>query len=189
VNTPSILRLLDFYGRASQLKSIDRAGWRRCGIERGDCESVADHSFGVALLALLIPPDQIAGGERFDRDHCVALALVHDLAESIVGDITPHDGIEAADKHAREHDAIRTLSQTLGDEQLLKLWEEFEAATTPEARLVRDLDVIEMAIQAKSYERRGLLTAEHAAAFVESASRRITTPSGRAMLESVVSAG
>jgi 5'-deoxynucleotidase len=181
VNIPSILR---FYARAAELKSLQRAGWLRCGIPSNACESVADHSFGVALLALLLPLDEIAGEHR--RDRCVALALVHDLAESIVGDITPHDGIEAADKHAREHDAIRTLSQTLGDEQLLKLFEEFEAASTPEARLVRDLDVIEMAIQAKAYERRGLLTPAQAAGFVESASRRVATTTGKQMLQSIV---
>jgi putative hydrolase of HD superfamily len=177
---------MDFYGRAAQLKSIDRAGWRRCGIERVACESVADHTFGVALLALLLPLDEIAGEHRLDRDRCVALALVHDLAESIVGDITPHDGVEAADKHAREHDAIRQLAAALGDEQILTLWEEFEAALTPEARLVRDLDVIEMAIQAKSYEQRGLLTPAQAAGFVESASRRIATTAGKQILQSVV---
>jgi putative hydrolase of HD superfamily len=179
VNTQSLLR---FYGRAGELKSLSRAGWLRCGVPRDACESVADHSFGVALLALMIPDPAV------DREHCVALALVHDLAESIVGDITPHDGVEAAVKHARERDAIGELARLLDDEELVTLWEEFEAGETPEARLARDLDVIEMALQAKSYERRGLLSSEHAVSFLDSASGRITTPTGRAMLERVVRA-
>jgi putative hydrolase of HD superfamily len=178
VNISSILR---FYARAAELKSLPRAGWLRCGIPTDAAESVADHSFGVALLALLLPA-LATPEEEVDRDRCVALALVHDIAESIVGDITPHDGVQAADKRAREQEAIRQLSETLGDEQIMQLWEEFEAGVTPEARLARDLDVIEMAIQAKSYERRGLLTAEQAAGFVDSASRRIGTPLGKEML-------
>ena len=64
-----------------------------------DKSSVADHTFGVALLALLFPRG--AAGD-VDRHHCVALAIVHDLAESIVGDVTPHDRIDPAEKHRRE---------------------------------------------------------------------------------------
>src|SRR5689334_14865724 len=100
--------LLRFLEHAMRLKSTARAGWKRCGVDR--CESVADHTFGVALLALLAPDPNDAKGSsdsgepprrragELNRDHCLALALVHDLAESIVGDITPHDGVDPADK-------------------------------------------------------------------------------------------
>jgi putative hydrolase of HD superfamily len=172
--------LLRFYARAAALKLVDRAGWARCGVS--PCESVADHTFGVALLALLLP--KIADSQ-LDRDRCIALALVHDLAESVVGDITPHDGVEAAEKHAREERAMRELADTLGDDQILQLWLEFEDAQTPEAQFVRDLDVVEMALQAKAYERAGALTADRADGFFESARSRVTTDVGRSILDSL----
>jgi putative hydrolase of HD superfamily len=173
--------LIRFFEIAAKLKTLDRAGWRRCGVD--PCESVAEHTFGVALLALLTPADGI------NREHCVALALVHDLAESIVGDLTPHDPIGPDEKHRRELDAMTKLSQTLGQRRVLELWEEFETAQTPEAMLVRDLDVIEMAAQARAYERDGKLAPDAAAGFVDSARRRVTTDAGRRLLDSVLRGG
>jgi phosphatidate cytidylyltransferase len=71
--------LLRFFEHAMRLKATKRAGWQRCGVR--ECESVADHTFGVALLALFLPKSL---GLNVDRDRCVALALVHDLAESLI---------------------------------------------------------------------------------------------------------
>src|SRR5437868_14974074 len=102
--------LVRFLEQVSKLKTTPRAGWQRCGVE--PCESVADHTFGVALLALLLPDAEHSGEPArpragLDREHCIALALVHDLAESIVGDITPHDGVDPAEKRRREEQAMR----------------------------------------------------------------------------------
>jgi putative hydrolase of HD superfamily len=166
--------------RAANLKQVKRAGWLRCGVDAAACESVADHTFGVALLALLLP--RVATPD-LDRDRCVRLALVHDLAESVVGDITPHDHIDPADKHRREGQAIRELCATLGgDDELLALWLEFEAGETAEAKVVRELDVIEMAMQARRYERTGMLTRDDAEQFIASARRRVQSETGRALL-------
>ena len=178
-----ISRVLDVLRRASNLKWTKRAGWLRCGVANADCESVADHTFGVALLALLLPS---AARLNVNRDHCIALAIVHDLAESIVGDITPHDGVDAADKRRREEAAIRELVTTLGDDTLLKLWLEFEAGETAEAKLVRELDVVEVAAQARAYERAGKLPAADAERFIASARSRVTSAAGTAALTAVV---
>jgi putative hydrolase of HD superfamily len=113
------------------LKRLRRAGWRRCGVAESSCESVAEHTFGVALLAMLLP--QTAGLE-LDRGRCVMLALVHDLAEASVGDITPHDGVDPVEKRRREEAAMRDLAQRLGDESILSLWLEFEAGREPRRR-------------------------------------------------------
>lgn len=179
MNEP-ISRMLAVLRQASNLKRTKRAGWLRCGVAEADCESVADHTFGVALLALLLPS---TAKLNVDRDHCVTLALVHDLAESIVGDITPHDGIDPADKRRREEAAIRELATTLGDDAILTLWFEFEAAETPEAKLVRELDVIEMAVQARAYERGGKLTAADATKFIASARSRVASAVGTRLLD------
>src|SRR4051812_18615242 len=104
--------LIDFLTTTARLKSLKRAGWQRCGV--ANCESVAEHTFGVALLALLTP------GEGIDRNRSLQLALVHDLAESIVGDLTPHDSVAPHDKQTRERHAMRQLSRMVGDERLIE---------------------------------------------------------------------
>src|SRR3954471_20366098 len=121
---------LRFFETAMRLKITKRAGWQRCGIT--DCESVADHTFGVAVLTLFLSKSLCL---NVNRERCVALALVHDLAESIAGDITPHDNISAEEKHRRESEAIQLLARELGDDELIELWSEFEAAETDEAKL------------------------------------------------------
>jgi putative hydrolase of HD superfamily len=174
--------LIRFFAQATRLKTLKRAGWGRCGVEA--CESVADHTFGVALLALCLLPK--SPGHGINRDRCVAIALAHDLAESIVGDITPHDAVEPEEKHRREEAAMRELAAILGDDEVLKVWQEFEQGQTEEAKCVRDLDVIEMAHQAKVYERSGKLTPADAARFIESAKARVQTPIGRKLLDAVL---
>jgi len=63
------------------------------------------------------------------------VALVHDLAEAIVGDITPDQGVSDEDKHARERAAMQQMEDALdghGTGVLLReLWEEYEAQETP----------------------------------------------------------
>ena len=58
-------------------------------------ESVAGHMYRMAVLGLL-------AGDALDKNRCVKMCLVHDLAESIVGDITPHDNVSKEEKHRRE---------------------------------------------------------------------------------------
>jgi putative hydrolase of HD superfamily len=124
-----------------RLKEVRRAGWGRIGI--ADAESVADHSYGVALLALVGCPPGL------DRDKLVAMALLHDLAESHVGDITPHDGVSRQEKHRRERAAIHHI--LAGAPALLAIWEEAEEGSSAEARYLKRLDRAEMAIQARRY--------------------------------------
>ena len=170
--------IVNFFTLAMKLKTLKRAGWQRCDVE--PCESVAEHTFGVALLALLVPSTDI------NRDRCVAMALVHDLAEAIVGDLTPHDPIGPEEKHLRERAAIEEMTTTLGDRRVIELWEEFESAQTEEAKLVRDLDVIEMAWQAVAYVREGKLQPAAADGFIQSARQRLTTAAGRELFSAVL---
>jgi putative hydrolase of HD superfamily len=139
-------QVIGFFDQAMRLKNLPRAGWERCGVR--PCESVAEHSFGVSVLALVL--SRAAG---VDRGKCLALAVAHDLAEAIVGDITPRDGVAPVEKHRREREAIESMAQMLGHDELAALWEEYEQGQTPEAMLVRDLDSIEMAWQAMQYRR------------------------------------
>ncbi|XP_042611884.1 5'-deoxynucleotidase HDDC2-like [Cyprinus carpio] len=82
------------------------------------------------------------------------LALVHDLAECIVGDIAPADNVSKAEKHRREKDAMVHITGLLDDglrKEIYSLWEEYETQSSPEAKLVKECQ-LEMIIQAHEYE-------------------------------------
>ena len=116
-----------------------------------EAESVADHSFRVALFALFTAR---ARDDGTDADKCVRMALVHDLAECVVGDITPNDGVSDEEKREREGEAMRALTAACGGvgDEVRALWEEYEAGETREAKLVKDADKLEMVMQASEYE-------------------------------------
>jgi putative hydrolase of HD superfamily len=91
---------------------------------------------------------------------------VHDLAEATVGDITPHCGVSDQDKHAQELAAMEQLTgvlvglpnsntTTTAAEEILSLWKEYEQGTSEEAKLVKDMDKLEMILQALEYEKDG----------------------------------
>ncbi len=139
-------RYLELFKKVGNLKSTDREGWKRFGIE--DVESVADHSFRAAFMALVL-------GDSFDLDgfKMVKLLLVHDLAESEIGDITPHDHITEEEKVNKEEEAIKKISGFDDIElDILELWKEFETGESQEAVIARDIDRLERILQAKEYE-------------------------------------
>ena len=144
--TDPVAGLLPVLEAAGTLKGLKRAGWVRVGLP--DPESVADHSYRVALLALLIAPRL-----GLDADRAVRLALLHDLPEARVGDLTPVDGVSRPDKRAQEAAALAEIAAGLPERPALEaLWHDYEEAASPEARLVRQLDKLEMALQALEYE-------------------------------------
>lgn len=131
---------------AIALKDLTRAGWVRAGVNNP--ESVAAHSWGVSWLILTLCPDNL------DRGRALEMAVVHDLPEVYAGDITPHDGIVAEVKTERERAAmVRLAAGHPRSEQLLSLWEEYEAGITPEALFVKACDKLDMALQAQWYEK------------------------------------
>lgn len=96
-----------------------------------------------------------------DRSKLVKIALVHDLAEAIVGDITPMDRIPKAEKARRELAAMETICSQLvprshapRGEEIMALFREYEDKATPEARYVKDVDKYELVLQTFEYERR-----------------------------------
>ena len=169
--------LLRFFHLAGRLKDTPRAGWALRGIMSP--ESVAEHSQRVALLALVLAP---RAEPPLDVSRCVSLSLVHDLAEALVGDITPYDGVAADEKRRREEEAMRHLAGLAGDAGLLALWREYDAAESPEARFVKELDKLETVLQAAEYEERGAGALDE---FWENAGARLTSPATRALLDTL----
>lgn len=78
------------------------------------------------------------------------------MAESIVGDLTPYCGVAKADKMQREMDAMREITAPLGarGSRLMELFLEYERHETPEALFVKELDRLDMVLQAHEYEKR-----------------------------------
>lgn len=88
------------------------------------------------------------------------MALVHDLAEAIVGDLTPNCGVSASEKSLCEQQAFDHIASILSfshpefSKESRKLWDEYEADESAEARLVKDIDKFELLLQLVEYEAR-----------------------------------
>jgi putative hydrolase of HD superfamily len=143
--------LVRAYVEWSQLKQLYRQGWLRRGIRPEQCESVAEHTFGVALLTLTLVDTHFP---ELDREVALRMALLHDLGEVYTGDLTPADGVPGGEKHRRERaSVVHVLGELENGQEYIALWEEYEQGDTPEARLVRQVDRLEMGLQAYLYER------------------------------------
>ncbi|CAH2005882.1 unnamed protein product [Acanthoscelides obtectus] len=106
----------------------------------------------------------LGNDSKLDRLKCLQLAVVHDLAESIVGDITPHDNIPVEKKHQMEDEAMKGISKLVGDEVgslIYTLYKEYEAKETPEAKFVKDLDQFDLLCTASYYENRDQTPGKH----------------------------
>ena len=144
--------LIDFITAAGKLKKLSRTGWVDYGVP--DSESVADHSFRVALISLLL-----ADLNGLDALKAVRMALIHDLAEAETGDLTPTQNYTDPEgfKHAEDAAMERLLEKLPGDIRgtYQAAWREFSGTLSDEARLVRDADKLEMVIQASEYQKEG----------------------------------
>jgi putative hydrolase of HD superfamily len=166
---PSGDPVLSSYYRVMRLKRLFRQGWLKRGIPQHLCETVAEHSFGVALLCILAPAP-----EDVDRSKALLMAVVHELGETYAGDITPVDGVSPEEKSALEREALlRALEGHPECASLLSVWEEFEDGSSPEARFVRQLDRLEMGFQAALYQAEGSTRMEE---FFASAHRSVVDP-------------
>ncbi len=145
--------LIRVYFQFAHLKHLFRQGWLQHGIPRERCESVAEHSFGVALLSLMLAD---ASYPELNVEKVLRLALLHDFGEIYAGDLTPQHNVSVQEKAQRERQAIMRVFQNFPNGQdYLETWEDYEHGSSPEARLVRQVDRLEMGLQAAVYEREG----------------------------------
>lgn len=136
------------------LKQLYRKGWLDRGLDPARCETVAEHSFGNAMLCLLL----VSKHPALNAEKVLRMALVHDLGEAYVGDITPSDNVPKSDKSEREHAALqRILGKLPNGQETLDIWLEYEQQSSPEAKFVKRIDRLELALQAAVYEHQGLI--------------------------------
>ncbi|CDO95644.1 unnamed protein product [Kluyveromyces dobzhanskii CBS 2104] len=145
--------VLAFLHIVEQLKLQKRTGWVDHDII--PCESIADHMYRMGVTAMLIKDPKV------DVKRCVRIALVHDIAESLVGDITPFDPVTKEEKHQRELDTITYLCDEIikpyneaAADEILQDWLAYENIGSLEARYVKDIDKFEMLVQCFEYEKR-----------------------------------
>ena len=134
---------LDFLRAAEALKTTRRSGWTSAG----EVESVAEHTWRLCLMALVLHrefPD-------VDLARLLKICVVHDLGEAIGGDVPAPE--QAARGVAKAEDERRDLVRLVEPlpagirDEIVALWDEYEGARTPEARLAKGLDKLETILQ------------------------------------------
>ena len=114
--------------------------------------------YRMSIITMLCPPTLAS---RLDLNRCTRMALVHDMAESLVGDITPVDGVSKAEKSRRETETMEYLCSGLlggyaggaAGKGMREVWQEYEDSETLESKFVHDVDKMELLLQMLEYER------------------------------------
>ena len=141
-----------------RLKRLERTGWTLRGLPNGT-ESVASHSFGVCVTAMLLADEVNARGLEVNCERVLRMALVHDWAETRVGDLPKTaTGYFGADSRKRaETSAFVDIVAGAGSvaAEYRELYKDYEERASLEARLVKAADIIDLLVQAYALERAG----------------------------------
>lgn len=142
-----------------RLKRLDRTGWVLRGLAPG-AESVAAHSYGVALAAMLLADEVRARGVEVDVERVLRLALLHDAVEARTGDM-PRTMIQfygAEVRRRAERAAFDEMMSGLDDarREAYGVWHaDYEERASLEAKLVKAADIVDLLAQALTFERAG----------------------------------
>jgi putative hydrolase of HD superfamily len=114
--------------------------------------------YRMSLICMFAPPSL---SSKINIAHCSKMALVHDMAEALVGDITPVDGVAKHEKNRRESTTMDYFTKSLlgkvngglAGQELKDIWQEYEDSKTLESKFVHDVDKLELVLQMVEYER------------------------------------
>jgi putative hydrolase of HD superfamily len=175
----SLQNIIKFFEITGILKQTERTGWVEVGVYQP--ESVADHTFRTAFLCMLY-----ADMEALDPLKLMRMALLHDLPEAVIGDLTPpQKTAETKKKEESEMNQILSLLPEKQRENYLAVWNEYQEGKTREAKVVRQLEKVEMALQAKEYEKMGTAS-ESLERFIKSAEEATVWPELKRLLYAVM---
>lgn len=159
----------EFFNAVLKLKTVKRQGWAN-KLSMKSPESVADHCYATTAIAMLLS-DQLG----LDTLRVIKMSLLHDLAESLTGDITP-ESMSKAEKRKLEDAATKKILKNLNASlrrEYLKIWKEYCEGSTKESVFMHQIDKLEMALQAREYRKRGY-TKKQILPFIKSAASQIT---------------
>jgi putative hydrolase of HD superfamily len=134
--------VLEFLRTAERLKTVPRSGWT----STGQRESVAEHTWRLCLMAMLL----YGRTPGIDLARLLRMCVIHDLGEAIGGDVPAPAQQAGAGKAGQERADLLQLTASLPpglQQEILELWDEYEAASSAEARLVKGLDKLETILQ------------------------------------------
>jgi putative hydrolase of HD superfamily len=114
--------------------------------------------YRMSLITMFAPPSL---SSKLNIPHCTKMALVHDMAEALVGDITPLDGVSKPEKSRRESTTmdyfvdgfLGRVNGGLTGKDIKAIWQEYEDSVTLESQFVHDVDKIELILQMFEYEK------------------------------------
>jgi len=141
-----------------RLKNLGRTGWTLRGLPAGT-ESVAAHSFGVTVTAMMLSDELAARGTMVDMERLLRMAVLHDWSEARLGDL-PKTATEYFGADTRKQAELVAFDDVIGGldagETLYRqLYEDYERRASLEARLVKAADVIDLLVQVLALERAG----------------------------------
>lgn len=144
--------VLKYYVLCNKLKNIVRTGWKDWQVKRERLESVAEHVYGVQMLAIAMKSEF---EYDIDLEKVLFMLAVHELEEILIGDLTLFD-ISKEEKEEMGHRAIEKVLEGLMDKEKIKsLIIEFDERKTKEADFAYHCDKLECDLQAKLYDEEG----------------------------------
>jgi putative hydrolase of HD superfamily len=174
-------KILELLRHGESLKNIERTGWILAKVDSKRIESVAEHSYGTVLSSIIIAQHLKSEGVEIKMQKVVIMAALHDLPESITGDIArtetfAKDPKRMKKKELAEKDALKLMLEPFDDEfeNLHQIWNEFNIGESIESRIVRGADIIDMLLHARELEDSGAST-EALHQFFESSKALIET--------------
>lgn len=144
--------VINYYVICNRLKNVIRTGWKNWNVQRERIESVAEHIFGVQMLAIAMKSEY-----QYDVDimKVIFMLTVHELGETVIGDLTQFQ-ISKDEKEKLEHQAVnKILSGLLDGNQIEQLFLEFDAHNTKESIFAYQCDKLECDLQSKLYDEEG----------------------------------
>ncbi len=145
-------KVINYYVLCNKLKDVIRTGWKDWNVQRERIESVAEHVFGVQMLAIAMKSEY-----QYDIDimKVIYMLAIHELGETVIGDLTQFQ-ISKEEKEKLEHEAVHKILGDLVDgDQIEELFLEYDSHDTKEAMFAYQCDKLECDLQSKLYDEEG----------------------------------
>ena len=151
MNKAVLKKILKVFLTLQWAKELPRQGFIALGFKRNEADSVAAHSWTTAMLTYMLGTEMIKNGQKVDLNKAIKMALFHDMAETIVGDVgTFVKGMAKGAFAGVEEEGLKWLVNDLPTaKEITSLVSEYTQRKTLEARLVKLADNLDALAQAK----------------------------------------